>query len=398
MSSYAAAECTEEEIAECMAWLSEIKRRKLETALVPAKPEPFKSEAEHGRKWRSFSEKTENYFSQVYGTARIPLSYLLRTHDTVEPNHYTDPYDTFEQYLMRCTVFEDSHYRRDNALLWVYMKEQMVDGPGWPFISKFEGKSDGRGAWLALTTQYASTSSLDSRKRAAYSRLEHLQFTGPKKGWSIDQYIGAMQKQFAELDDCKEPVPETKKVQDFLDSITDPRFESAKTNVCGDDAKLNDFEACQLYFSKVGGNVRLLGRRRTIGAIGIDDENDGQPKTSFDHLDYKKKYSRNDWFQKLSKEEKAWITEARKNDPSYKGFQDDDGKDRKQRGKGRNVSTIERLEALVERQIAAMGNTTTTDDPDDEDTSRAGPSTPTSAAAPAADQFGRHAHNKRKRD
>jgi hypothetical protein len=48
-----------------------------------------------------------------------------------------------------------------------------------------------------------------------------------------------------------EPVPETKKVVDFLKGISAARFENAKTNVDGDPTKQESFHECTQFFKKV---------------------------------------------------------------------------------------------------------------------------------------------------
>lgn len=47
--------------------------------------------------------------------------------------------------------------------------------------------------------------------------------------------------------DLNEPVPETKKVTDFLAGITNPRLSNAKDLILGDTQKLQSFEICQQY-------------------------------------------------------------------------------------------------------------------------------------------------------
>jgi hypothetical protein len=49
------------------------------------------------------------------------------------------------------------------------------------------------------------------------------------------------------LADLDEPVPETKKVTDFLAGITDVRLSNAKDLILGDTQKLQNFELCQQY-------------------------------------------------------------------------------------------------------------------------------------------------------
>jgi hypothetical protein len=50
---------------------------------------------------------------------------------------------------------------------------------------------------------------------------------------------------FNELTLLCEPVSETKKVSDFLEQLSDPSLATAKENVLGDLARLENFHACQ---------------------------------------------------------------------------------------------------------------------------------------------------------
>jgi hypothetical protein len=54
--------------------------------------------------------------------------------------------------------------------------------------------------------------------------------------------------------DLNEPVPETKKVADFLAGITDPRLSNAKDLILGDAQRLQDFESCQQYLKTLISN------------------------------------------------------------------------------------------------------------------------------------------------
>jgi hypothetical protein len=68
---------------------------------------------------------------------------------------------------------------------------------------------------------------------------------------------------------------ETKKVQDFLlSSITDPFYDTAKMLVCGDNTKLESFEACQQFlktvaqFSKT--TASAMNAKHGVSAVGTN--------------------------------------------------------------------------------------------------------------------------------
>jgi hypothetical protein len=70
---------------------------------------------------------------------------------------------------------------------------------------------------MALKTQCEGTSSILTRKNAAYSSLSTCAFKG-----SFQNYVTLHQKAHNELEELGEPVSETKKVSEFIKYISDP--------------------------------------------------------------------------------------------------------------------------------------------------------------------------------
>jgi len=118
---------------------------------------------------------------------------------------------------------------------------------------------------------------------------------------------------------CQKPVPETKKVTDFLAEITDSRLGNAKDLILGDPNKLQNFEACQQYLKtlvynkttqekherQISGAQLQQGQGKGKGGDGKSKNTNG--KRSSDGIDdskvVAKQYTRAEWF-KLTPEQR----------------------------------------------------------------------------------------------
>jgi hypothetical protein len=68
----------------------------------------------------------------------------------------------------------------------------------------------------------------------AYAKIAAARFSGQKCNFTFDNYVEKHQDGHNTLADLGEPVPETKKVTDFLSGITDPRLNNSKDVILGD--------------------------------------------------------------------------------------------------------------------------------------------------------------------
>ena len=108
------------------------------------------------------------------------------------------------------------------------------------------------------------------------------------------------------LADLDEPVPETKKVTDFLSGITDPRLNNSKDVILGDVAKLQDFEACQQYLKTLVFNKSKHERH----IAGVHSPHDGGKQRGTKHKGGKhkptkgstKNYTKEEWFMLLAEQ------------------------------------------------------------------------------------------------
>jgi hypothetical protein len=75
---------------------------------------------------------------------------------------------------------------------------------------------------LTLRWQCEGTLAVQSRKAAAYAKIATARYNGQRRTFTFDNYVEIHQGARNTLLDLNEPVPETKKVTDFLAGITDP--------------------------------------------------------------------------------------------------------------------------------------------------------------------------------
>ena len=188
--------------------------------------------------------------------AGTPLIYIIRDHAEVTQEMLTAEYDSVDEDLIATSLFEGETFVADNKRVFDIMKPLILDGDGWDFVKSFRKTRDGRGAFMALKAQAEGRSAITTRKQKAYALIASATYTGKGK-FSFDQYVGRHQKAHNTLLELDEPVPESKKVRDFMDGIHDSKLETDLTNVLGDRTKLESSEECQQYLKTILMNAKM---------------------------------------------------------------------------------------------------------------------------------------------
>jgi hypothetical protein len=196
--------------------------------------------------WPKFWEQLKTYMSQCRGAACIPIVYLVHETEVITPDmHDMALYDSVDEYMMATTILSGDHFKIDNTRLYNDLKPLVIEGAGWAFIKKFNRSKNGRGAMLALKRQSEGNSAKRTRKAKAYALLAQARYRGERHNFEFGNYVQIHQDAHNELLDLEEPVPETKKVQDFLSGILDARLQTGKDIVLGTAIYLQDFEEYQ---------------------------------------------------------------------------------------------------------------------------------------------------------
>ena len=305
-------------------------------------------------RWRAFVE----YLMSLRGAADIPLSYVVRDREVPTAEDHARQYPTVDLRLIAITRLGGSHYEIDNRTVFNEVLAWVQDGPGLVHIQIHTRTRDGRAAALALRQFCEGSARTQTRLQNAKNRLHKLVFSGQSRNFDFDKYLTA----FIEIMDEYELIGHTPtplvQVQEFLDRITDPRFETAKTSyrmhnqIVGVTADLQGaMKAMTDHWSSLNAEKASKQAMRQISEFKSEKKDDEQkqknkkkPKNKYKNYLPKAQYDALDEEGK----KKLWDSRPEEQRPGYKRkasavtFEDenkkDDGLDTKSAGTqfGRN--------------------------------------------------------------
>ena len=210
--------------------------------VVAKLPDKFKQP----NQWKVFAELIETYLSQLKGSGRIPLNYVIRKQAVPIPNAV---YATDEEQIVAIAPLTGDQYNKDNAKVYGILKQLCLEGPGRSYILEFDRVKDGRGAWLAMYSHYEGDSFRNRSKEEAYTVLEHIHYEGERKGFTFETFVARHNDCYLELSRHNEPVHEEKKVRDFLNRINAPELQAAKQQVRSDMNMRGSFQAAANFIA-----------------------------------------------------------------------------------------------------------------------------------------------------
>jgi hypothetical protein len=196
-----------------------------------------------------------------------------------------DDYDSIDACLVATSTLTHSSYRQDNTKVFNLLKPLIYSETSryWQFASQFNQTQDGREAYLAIKRQAEGQSAVEAKKAAAYKAINDARFRGNSTRHTIDDYIATLQKSFNMLASLKEPVAESKKVQDFIRGIQCPALEPALSYIWNSSQLLNSFEACQQYIKTVYDNQvipRTIANQARVSSTHTRDRGDGRSQVA----------------------------------------------------------------------------------------------------------------------
>ena len=205
-------------------------------------PDKFKN----ANGWKIFAEALKTYLSQLYGSGRVPLGYVIQQEVVAVPNA---AYDTEQVRNIALTPLNGSSYQRDNARVYGIIKQLVLEGPGRTFILLFDSVADGCSAWLALKAHYEGEGFQNQNIEDAYAMLDRLTYKGKRKGFTFEKFIERHMECQLELEKFDEPILETKKVRDLLTRIKAIKLAAAKQQVRATPQLFHSFEEAINFLS-----------------------------------------------------------------------------------------------------------------------------------------------------
>jgi deoxyribodipyrimidine photolyase-like uncharacterized protein len=104
-------------------------------------------------------------------------------------------------------------------------------------------------SWQLLVTYYEGDAMQTHSKRECYEAITKAAYQGAQRNFDFISYVTIHQRAHQDLIRLGEPIPENKKVQDFLQGITNPQCSSIKLNVISNQAFMNSFAQTIKYMA-----------------------------------------------------------------------------------------------------------------------------------------------------
>ncbi len=205
-------------------------------------PEPFKKDT----KWRPWKESFSTYLHSKTGQASIPLAYIIRECDVPLPNVH---YPTIHDEIVACAILQGPEYNLNNGIIIDLLQSLTIHGLAWAWISAYERVRDGRNAWKALMAYYEGDSMRTRTKQEYYDAISNASYKGNIHQFDFTSYVAVHQQAHKDLLRLGEPMPEGKKVRDFLQGIMDPQCANIKLNVLANPTYMNDFSQAINYIA-----------------------------------------------------------------------------------------------------------------------------------------------------
>jgi hypothetical protein len=251
------------------------------TADLIKAPEAFKKET----KWRPWKESVLTYLNAQPGQAHIPLAYIIRERDHPLPDvNYT----TMHEELVQGTVLRGTEFNANNGKVYDFLQSLTLNGPAWPWINSFQRTRNGRGAWKALLGYYEGDAMQTRTKQECYQAITKANYQGPRRNYDFSTYVAAHQQAHQDLLRLNEPIPENKKVRDFLAGITDPQCAPIKLNVLSNQGFMNNFLEAVNY---IAGAIDMLQKNvnptfRQLAQVNTNPGNSSMNNTNNSNSSY----------------------------------------------------------------------------------------------------------------
>jgi hypothetical protein len=231
--------------------------------------------------WRSFEQLFRTYLlNRRSAFSYTPLAYVIRENAVPADGALTRQYRSIDEDLVMTQSHGHANFSKDNNEVFDIFKRLIFDSTSyWQFAVSFDDTRDGRAAFLAVKAQAEGQSAIITQRAEAYKKISDAKFVGGSNTrYKFANYISDHQQGHNELQRLGEPVPETKKVTDFLHGIVNPELRTAIVFVRGTPDLLGNFERCQQYLNTVHLNLQLDAKKSSVSAVGTAPQ--GNPNAS----------------------------------------------------------------------------------------------------------------------
>lgn len=338
-------------------------------------------------KW---SEAFNDFSNRAIGVCHsIPLAYVIRAEVDVsaaapalmQHQPHSELYGSVEAELVGRASHDHPLYRDDNATVY-YNLEEATRGTAYAAsIKPYQRAKDGRGAFLALTSQYAGKDKWEAKLKRQ-DQLLHTRIWKGQSNFSLEHFISQHRNAYVSMEaasahvDFQLPNDHTR-VGYLLEAIqtSDAGLQAAMASVQTDngvDGMRNNFEAAVAHLMPYDPVAKKRSNKRGGGEISDVDVSSitgNATKPSIGETGVHFRYYKKPEYKKLTEEQKDELREWRKANPdSHKrkngGKGSKQGQSKKARFTKKQVAAM--VAEQVEQRLSEAKEPTTKDDPDTE--------------------------------
>jgi hypothetical protein len=210
-------------------------------------------------KWELWEELFTTYLAHVRNSELgTPFTYLTRDETPAVPIQTAAQREAELLLFSAMSVDEDlsgsslhngASFDRDNHKLFDIIKGLTIEGTCWTFIERYKISRNGRAAFLQLQKQASGPGAVTLKRNKAYHMISTAHFNG-RGNFTLERYISIHQDGHNRLSSTGEPVPETKKVTDFLNGIQHEDLKYAKAAIQADPNLHGTFDEAQRYVTQ----------------------------------------------------------------------------------------------------------------------------------------------------
>lgn len=318
-------------------------------------------------KW---TEAFEDYMSRVIGVRNIPLAYVIRA-EVVPPaalptlaagQPHSTEHGSVENELVARASHTHALYRDDNSAVYHKLEEATRTTSYAASIKPFQRGKDGRGAWMALRTQYAGRDKWEAEIKKQETLL-HTRVWKGQSNFSLEGFISQHRNAYVSMQACAVYVQyqlpnEHSRVGFLLDAMqcSDAGLHAAMASIRTDDGptgKRNNFEDAASYllpYDPVANKRAATNKRGAAYISGVDQEDDGDTtgqsqKPGIGKTGVHFRYYKKDEYLKLPLEQKRELKEWREKNPEKDNAA-------KQSKKAQGKKTLKKLKKTISQMVA----------------------------------------------
>ena len=161
-------------------------------------------------KW---TEAFQDFLNRVIVARMIPLAYMIRIDPqvpgpapTLAPNQpHSTEHVSVEGELIARTSHTHALLRDDNSVVYYHLVEATRGTSYAASIKSFQKRKDGRGAWKALTSQYAGTEKWEAEIKCQ-EQLLHTRIWKGQSNFSLENFISQHRNAYVSMQASAEHV------------------------------------------------------------------------------------------------------------------------------------------------------------------------------------------------